>query len=345
MSAELTLSLPWVATSETTLDGLVVRQGRTDMLSYEDGIVLGVHVIDPNSYASAAALVEAVRSAGRPGRVVLVAGAVPVAWRSRLRDAEVSFVDVSGIAEIAWPRLAISARHFGKPVKRRRGPLPFQKGHGLVVQELLAVSADGAQPPIGELARGAGVSLTTASRAVAQLAEHGLVAKHREGRSVSVEVVDRVGAATRLAERTAWPGDETVSAFLWGRTVFDVVARISDGAARGGLELAVTGRAGAAFYGMLGTSSPTEVRCWVCHPGSLSEVAERLGLEPATAESSNVVLSTDRWRLGTHRRQEARFDDLTAVVAHPLRVWCDLHDEQRGSEYAAQLWGGLLHGR
>ncbi len=342
----LTLDLPWVEAPAAQLEGLVVRRGRADTLVYDDGIVLDVRVIDPSAFESPAALVDAARSSAAPGRVVLVAGAVPLAWRAELRNAEVSFVDVSGVAEINWPRVHVSARRFGKPVKRRRGPLAFQKGHGLVVQELLIRTADGSQPTIGELAERAGVSAPTASKAVTQLAEHGLVAKRREGTWVSVEVVDRVAIATRLAERTSWPGEEMLSAFLWGRTIFDVAARISDAAARADVELAATGRVGAAYHGVPGTSSPKELRCWVdTRHGSLGDVAEALGLEPATEESANVLLSADRWRVGVHRRAEAQFDDFTASVAHPLRVWCDLHDERRGSEHAAQMWGAVVNGR
>ncbi|MGI8791780.1 MAG: winged helix-turn-helix domain-containing protein, partial [Acidimicrobiales bacterium] len=219
-------------------------------------------------------------------------------------------------------------------------------GHALVVQELLVLTTDGSQPTIGELAAGAGVSVPTASKAVTQLAEHGLVAKRREGTSVSVEVVDRVAIAARMAERTAWPGDEMLSAFLWGRTGFDIGACISEAVARADVELAVTGRVGAAYHGVLGTSSPKDVRCWVdVRGGSLGDVAQALELEPANAEAANVLLSADRWRVGVHRRSEVQFDDFTASVAHPFRVWCDLHDELRGSEYAAQMWGAVLSGR
>jgi hypothetical protein len=77
----------------------------------------------------------------------------------------------------------------------------------------------------------------------------------------------------------------------------------------------------------------------------LTEVAERLGLEPAPPESANVRLSADPWRIGTHRRAVQDFDGMTATVAHPLRVWCDLHAEERGSEFAAQLWGTISHAR
>lgn len=346
MPAELTLDLPWVEASVAQLEGLVVRRGRADTLAYEDGIVLDVYVLDPRAFESSATLVDAAKSSTGPGRVVLVAGAVPLDWRAELRGAEVSFVDVSGVAEIRWPRIHLSAKRFGQPVKRQRRPLSFQKGHALVVEELLIVTVDGSPPTIGELAGGTGVSVPTASKAVTQLAEHGLVAKRRAGPSVSVEVVDRVAIAAQLAERTSWPGEETLSSFLWGRTIFDVAARASNSATRADVALAVTGRVGAAYHGVLGTSSPTQVRCWVDpHGRSLGDVAEALGLEPATEESANVLLSSDRWRVGVHRRTDARFDDFMASVAHPLRVWCDLHDEQRGTEYAAQMWGAVVNGQ
>jgi len=276
--------------------------------------------------------------------VVLVAGAVPVAWRSPLGEAELSFIDVSGVVQINWPRLRVSATRFGQPIKRRRSPMPLQKGHALVVQELLIAASEGAQPTITDLAQAAGVSLSTASRAVSQLAEHGLVAKERRDNHVMVAIADRVEIAKRLATRTAWPGGEVLSGYLWGRTVFDVAARISKNAGDGRIALAVTCRVGTTFHGVLSTSSPTEVRCWVTtHGRDLSHVAGRLGLEPAPEGATNVVLSADPWRVGVHRRAEITFDAWTASIAHPVRVWCDLHSEQRGTEFAAQLWGAVAH--
>lgn len=345
VAAELTLDLPWFEAAESDLDGLRLRRGRSEALAYDDGIVLDVEVVDPADHPSPEALVDTAKAASGPGRVVLVAGAVPLAWRSPLREAGVSFVDVSGVAEIHWPRINVSARRFGRPVRRKRAALPFQKGHALVVQELLILTADGTAPTIGEVAESAGVSLPTASKAISQLEEHGLVAKHRDGTRVMVDVIDRVAIAVRLAERTSWPGDETIAAYLWGRTVFDVAARLSAAADAAGVELAVTGRIAAAHYGVLGTSSPKEVRCWVAGGSApLADVAEELELEPAPREEANVVLSSDGWRFGVQRRRELQLDDASVWVAHPLRVWCDLHDEARGSEFAAQMWGAVNHG-
>jgi DNA-binding transcriptional ArsR family regulator len=346
MAAELRLDLPWVPQSPQQVGELSVRRGRRNVLGFDDGIALEVRLVDPAAYPSAEALVRYVGEQAGPGRVVLIAGAVPVSWRAQLREAELSFIDVSGVADIAWPRLRVVARHFAQPVSRQRSPVPLQKGHGAVAQELLIVTADGAQPTLAGLAEGAGVSLSTASRAVTQLAEHGLVTKERLGGQVTVAVADRVEIAERLAAQTAWPGARHVGGYLWGRNVWDVAARLSANAAGAGVALAVTGRAGAAFLGVLGTSSSAEVRCWVdAGERSLTAIADSLGLDPAPEEAVNVTLSPDPWRVGVHRSGSIRFDEWTATVAHPVRVWCDLHSEKRGAEFAAQLWGVVTHAR
>ena len=128
--------------------------------------------------------------------------------------------------------------------------------------------------------------------------------------------------------------------YLWGRNSWDVAARLSLKAAERQAGLAATGRVGAAFHGIVGTASPPAVRCWVDTSAStLGDVAGLLGLEPAPEDEANVGLSADRWRFGMHRREEKTFEEWKATVAHPIRVWCDLRDEQRGNEFAAQMWG------
>jgi DNA-binding MarR family transcriptional regulator len=346
MTAELTLDLPWIEATGQRIDNLVVRRGRGDTLAYDDGIALHVAVLDPSQFGSTEELLQRAAREAQPGRLVLVAGAIPVAWRTQLRDEHVSFVDVSGVAEISWPRLRVSARRFGKPVRRRRSSLSFQKGHAVVAQELLAAAMDGLQLTISYLAERAGVTRPTASKAVSQLAEHGLVAKERDGHRVWVSVVERAELAERLAERSSWPGDARLSGYLWGRTVFDVAARLSKSAQRQEIALAITGRVGAAYLGVIGTSSPSEVRSWVnVGDRELSDVAEQLGLEPSSEEAANVWLSSDPWGVGTHHRSDVMFDEWSASVAHPIRVWCDLRSEQRGSEFAAQLWGAITSAR
>jgi len=119
-----------------------------------------------------------------------------------------------------------------------------------------------------------------------------------------------------------------------------VAAKLSSNAEECGTRVAVTGRVGAAFYGIVGTASPPAARCWVDTSAStLSEAAHLLGLEPAPQDEANIGLSADRWRIGLHRSEDKTLEEWTARIAHPIRVWCDLRDEQRGNEFAAQMWG------
>jgi DNA-binding transcriptional ArsR family regulator len=346
MAAELRLDLPWAPQSPQQVGELAVQRGRRNVLSYDDGIALEVCLLDPAAYPSAEELVQDAGKQARPGRVVLIAGAVPVSWRAQLREAELSFIDVSGVADISWPRLRVAARRFAQPVSRQRSPLPLQKGHAAVAQELLIATVGGAERALADLAKGAGVSLSTASRAITQLAEHGLVVKQRSGRHIAVVVADRVEIAERLAAQTAWPGDQRIGGYLWGRNTWDVAARLSANAREANLILAVTGRAGAAFLGVLGTSSSAQVRCWVDAGGrSLADIADRLGLDPVPDEAANIAFSADPWHVGVHHSESKSFEGWTATVAHPVRVWCDLHGENRGADFAAQLWGGITHAR
>jgi hypothetical protein len=342
MTVELRLNLPWMPLAPERIGELTIRRGVSDVLAYDDGITMQVHVLDPAIYPSASELTAQAVDAAGPGRVALVAGAVPVAWRPALREARVSFIDVAGTAEILWPRIQVSSRRFGQPVTRRRNGVPLQKGHALVAQELLIVSGSGVVPTISELARGAGVSVPTASRAVAQFANQGLLERQEQWRQVFVRLTGRMELAEILADRTPWPGNEVISGYVWGRSTWNVADSLSRNAMDEGIAFSVTGRAGASFLGILGTTSPRQVRCWAFVSGqTLTTVAAKLGLEPASREESNVIISADPWRIGVHRSAQVRFEEWSATIAHPIRVWCDLHGEERGSEFATQLWRTL----
>lgn len=152
-------------------------------------------------------------------------------------------------------------------------------------------------------------------------------------------MTDAVELAQLLAERTAWPQGRTVSGYQWGRSVWDVAGAVSRAAEDAGLELSVTGRSALAFLGVLGTTSPSDVRCWVAATeDELAKVAHRLELEPAPVEDSNVVIAPDPWGAGVNGRTRMKYDDWEAWIAHPVRVWCDVRQEPRGAEFAAQLW-------
>lgn len=335
---DLLLDLPWV-TSFQRLGDMRIDRGLVNMLRYEDGITLAIHLLDPADYKSADELTDIARRSADPGIVVLVAGVIPVGWRSKLRAAEISFIDVSGVAEIRWPRLIISTGQFARSVQRRRLPMSMQKGNAAVVQELLVAAFGGEHLTIGEIADRAEVGWSTASRSISQLAEHGLVDKRRDGARTRVDVIDPIFVAELLATRTAWPQGRTLSGYMLGRNIWEVASSISSDADLAEIGLAITGRTALAFLSVLGTSSPVQTRCWVgAKDGDLEQVARKIGLEPTPEDESNVILAADPWNIGIHGREQRRFDAWTASIAHPLRVWCDLRGEQRGAEFAAQLW-------
>lgn len=335
---DLLLDLPWIE-SVQEIDGVTLQRDPVSLLRFDDGIELAVEIVDPADFSEPTDLIDHVDRVRGPGRVVLVAGTVPLSWRSELRRARVSFVDHSGVAEISWPRLKVSSGQFARPRERSRASLPMQKSHAVAVQALVVAAMRGERLSISEIAERASVGLSSASRAISQLEAYGLVEKKRQGRAVLVDVADPVLVAERLAERTAWPQGSTLSGFAWGRNIWGVAASVSERAHDADIPLSVTGRTALAYFGVLGTSSSEQVRCWVGEQESELEVAaERLGLEPAPVEESNVVLAADPWGVGLTGRTERTFEGSRATIAQPVRVWCDLHDEQRGAEFAAQLW-------
>ena len=166
--------------------------------------------------------------------------------------------------------------------------------------------------------------------------------RDRNWRQVAVRLSDRAGLAKLLAERSTWPAGQVISGHAWGRNIWDATASISRRAADAGIPFAVTGRCGAAFLGVLGTAPPPVMRCWAdLGERSLADASEQLRLELAPMDSSNVLISADPWRVGLRHSADAHFEEWTATVAHPVRVWCDLHGEERGQEFAAQLWGAV----
>jgi hypothetical protein len=344
MAAELRLALPWAPWLAEQVGDLSVRRGEEDVLSYDDGLTLDVHVLDPARYASAEALLDDAGEQQQPGQVVLAAGVVPISWRDLLRDGALSFIDVSGVMDIDWPRLRVTATRFAPAVPRQPAVMALQQGHALIVEELLIAAVRGARPTISKLASGAGVSLSAASRAIAQLCEHGLAAKERTDGNVIITLADRVAAAGLLAAQTAWPGADVAGGYLDGRDRWDLAARISGAAAQAGIDLAVTGGTGAAFLGAPG-SPPPELRCWVVPgPHSLAAVMAQLGLEPAPEGRANVLLAADAWRVGVHRRSQVSRAEHAAPVSHPVRVWCDLHSEPQGAEAVAWLGEAVIYG-
>lgn len=334
--ATLTLDRRW-APVDGRLGALAVGRGPSSVLRYPDGIELEVVVVEPTTQENAGRTIETAERLAGPGRVVLVAGEVPLDWRAALRAAGVSFVDVHGAAEIRWPRLSVSTHRFEGVGQRRRTPVPLQKTRAILAQELLA-RGPALSSSLSDMATATGLSLATVSRAVAQLAGQGLVERRRKGHSVLVSVAAPDALLLRLAERTPFPLDEAITAYRWGRTGGDVAHDLTRSTSAASVSVAVTGRVAAEAYGVRATSSAREVRVWIDPDVELEQVLDALGAEAAPVDEANLLVVPDRRGIGLHRSSSVDSPWGPVRVAHPVRVWCDLQDEPRGPELADQMW-------
>jgi hypothetical protein len=189
------------------------------------------------------------------------------------------------------------------------------------------------------------VDVAVASSAAETLARHGFVSKQREGNTVLIGVDDVSSLARLLADRTGWEHAKVVWAHGFGRSPLDVAHRVTRAAKDSGTSVAVTGRVGATYLGIVGTGEPSTVRVRVeATPDDAAVALEQLGLEAVDREAANVAVALDRWRLGTTSAQVHRFQRYSALIAPPVRVWCDLDGEPRGTEFAAHLWEMMRHG-
>jgi len=348
VGATLKVDLPWLPDRPVDLSEVEIERGPVNRLSYDDGIELAVVLLAADPEDSARSVLRQIDELGGPGKVVLVVGSVPVAWRAELRKHGASWLATDGRMELRWPRLSVSAHRLSVSAPtpaRKRAPVALQKRQGVVAQVLCELSLSNSLPvTVSQLAEAAEVDVAVASSAADGLARHGYVAKQREGNTVLVDVDDVSSLARLLADRTGWEHANIVWAYGFGRSPLDIAHRITRAARESETSVAVTGRVGAAYLGVIGTGDPSTVRVRVeAAPADAEVVLERLGLEPADREEANVAVALDRWRLGTTHAQVHRFQKYSALIAPPVRVWCDLDGEPRGTEFAAHLWEVMRH--
>lgn len=346
MVPELRVDLPWLP-GELDLQAIVVSRGYENVLTYDDGIRLAVEVRDPALVHSLDELIESVLAGDEPGSVVLVAGQVPASWRSKLRERGISWADAGGAISLDWPRVRVTSHQASIVApRRRRQVVPLQRGVARVAQEIAIRAVAGTTPMIlADLVDATGVSLSSVSRLVSALAAHGWVKKSGDRRPVEIEVPDLSQYMEMLAERTRWNHLPELHCYGWGPSLLSLASEISARSDAEREDIAITGRIGAAFHGVLSSGQPRSlhVRAGV-EPSMLFELASHLRLEVVNADEANVVLAADRWRVGSQGAERRTFDGMTATVAHPVRVWCDLRDEQRGNDIASELWKAVRHG-
>jgi len=345
MRSRLELNVPWITETQVDSD-LTMSPGGLNRLVFDDGIELAVEVVSPASADSADGLLALTKDASRPGVVVLVAGNVPAEWRARLRATGTSWLDHDGVLELHWPRVDVSADRTNRvlgPRSRRRQPMPLQKRRGAVAQALAIAEHERRTPvTIGVLAEEAGCDQSTASRTVDVLSRRGLVEIDRIGTRTEVSVPNLFEYLEILQERTSWARLATLPAYLWGQTARSRAVKLSEAAGHANLDLVVTGTVAAEFHGTIATSEAAHVQCRLqCLPDELAYLATRLKLELVPPEEANVLLAADRWGVG---RVGAARPGAIPRLAHPIRIWCDMHVGRRGHELAALYKAEQLRG-
>jgi hypothetical protein len=330
VSVELRLNVPWLPEEATPVGDLVVGHGIDNTLT-QGALSLPVHILDPAAFLTVEPLIFAAQRADSPSRLVLVAGHVPVVWRGPLREAGVSFACDDGVVEVTWPRRIASSP---------RLTLTLPRQEALLAQELVIAAAAGRSPTCRELSERTRTSVDDVLVTAGKFAERGLVRLGGRPNASRVTVANVSALADALAHRTAWPGNrKIVGGYVWGRNIWAIAAQIARNAEAAGVGLAVTGRAAAAFLGVVGPASRSEVWCWVSLDSrSLKTIARELRLESVPWDDANVLLAADEFGIGTSRRGAADSGQWTATLSHPLRVWCDLHHDDRGPDLAAKLW-------
>lgn len=350
MRTTLTLDLPWLPEQPVDLVDVEIERGPVNRLSFDDGIELAVVLLAADPEDSVRSILRQVGDMGGPGKVVLIVGSVPVAWRAELRKQGVSWLATDGRMELRWPRLAVSAHRLSVSAPtptRKRAPVALQKRQGVVAQVLCELALSKSLPvTVSQLAAAAEVDNAVASSAAEALARHGFVSKQREGNTVLIGVDDVSSLARLLADRTGWKDAKVVWAYGFGRSPLDVAHRVSRAARDSGTSVAVTGRVGAHYLGVIGTGEPSTVRIRLeATPEGAAVALEQIGLEPVDREAANVAVAVDRWRLGATGAEVHRFQKYSALIAPPVRVWCDLDGEPRATEFAAHLWEMMRHRR
>jgi len=337
--ARLTLPFPWIPERAAPLAEIVLERRPEATLTYlEDGITLRVDLLDPLEPPET--LVQRARDP-QPGTVALVAGDVPLEIRGELRRNQVSFLDVDGAAEFFWPRLRSSHSRFTDAHIERRTPAVTLRGaHARIVQTLLATWVDGERfGSATELADRAQASEATTSRALHKLASHGLIELISDGRSHSPRIVDAPALAGTLLREAGWPAKELYHGYRYGRDATERAGALSDSADEHGVVLAVTGITAARALGVLTTAPPPRLKVWLdLPPSEIALAMRRLEVDPVEPDESNCVFAVDRYRFGTLGRRRG---SAAGWMAHPVRVWCDVHDEPRGPDIAAQMWNAF----
>jgi hypothetical protein len=253
--------------------------------------------------------------------------------RRLCRQAGVSWLDLSGNADIRSPRLRILID--GRPnryVHLGRPATPFAPKSSRLARWLLVhPNASFSQR---ELARHTELAASQVSRLVARL---------RENRLVKVDESGRVALNDRRLMLDAWSADysfqrhHVLKAHVPGRSGTETAEQLARALERLGTQYALTGLAGCWAY-----THFAGFRLVTAYVANLPQTAQLQSIDFVEQEKgSNVwlVLPDDRGVFDGERRVDG------VVTAHPVQVWLDLKEQpERSSDAADELHARILKG-
>lgn len=216
---------------------------------------------------------------------VLVARRMSPGARSIAAHAGVGWLDESGAAEIVLPGLLISRSGRQVP-KVQRSPRWTASVIGTAEALLL-----GTRPTVAEVQMATGLSAGSATKALAALANLGLLrSEAARGRSSAREIVDRDRLLDAYAEAaTARAPALSLRVGIEGRDLIDELVRLGERWDDWGVPWAATGSAAASVLGpYLSEVAGLDVFVDAPTPATLDALAERSGLRPM--EGGRLVL-------------------------------------------------------
>lgn len=280
-----------------------------------------------------------------PGHVEIVVGDLTAEDRSRLRSELRSFLTSDGAVELFWPHLRVSERsgRVSDAGVVSRTSVPLRGSHARVAQSLLARQVSDGRPydKAHDLARDADVTAPTVSHVLAKLEDYGLVERVRHGRSVSPYLIDPAALARGLHDNSAFATAERLGGYVYGRDMSERVASLEEiarKAATKGHEVAITGFAAAATYGVTRTGiERLDVWLRVLDGHQPHTWMLEVGIEPLTSGEGPLRVGVDRTGAGVLRAKPRTLLGHEVPCAERVRVWVDVQDGPRGPDIADQL--------
>lgn len=216
------------------------------------------------------------------GAALIVSRYLSPSVRSRLREADVSFVDLTGNVRVVVenPGLFIEAEGAEKNPDRKQRPARSLRGAkaGRIIRALIDLRQ---APGVRELAARAGVDAGYASRVLALLDAEALVTRTGRGR---IERVDWVRLLRRWAQEAPFESRGRVSSFLEPRGLSALLENL----AKSSLRYAVTGSVAAAKIAPVAPAHLAAI-----YVTDVRAAAERLGLRAVEAGANALLVEVD----------------------------------------------------